>query len=454
MENLFMTHLEVWKNTKESLRKKQPTHAYSTWFEPISSIGLNSGELVLEVPNQFFFEWIQSHYKNVIQNEVNSLYPRSLIIKYTVSPEGSIKNVFIQNFESSKKTNVAQTKRPRLNIKYNFVSFIEGENNQFAKAAAINVADMPGQQAFNPLIIYGGVGMGKTHLLHAIGNAVFNETPNKKIVCASSEKFTLEFISSIQKNRTADFSKLYRNADILLIDDIQFFQGKEQTQEQFFHTFNELFQAGKQIVMTADRYPGEMIGLQDRLLSRFKSGLAVDIQPPDLETRVAIVMEKAEQNGLKLPYDIIELIGTHIKKSVRDLESTIIRLLAHSSLSNKEIDYDLAKKVIKERLGSRVISDLTVEDIVRRVSETTHIKERDIVGASRKMEITEARQISIYLCREILGTPLVSIGMHFGGRDHSTVLHACRVIGNKSKKDQRIGVLVGELKNELSFAIN
>ena len=454
MENLFMTHLEVWKNTKESLRKKQPTHAYSTWFEPISSIGLNSGELVLEVPNQFFFEWIQSHYKNVIQNEVNSLYPRSLIIKYTVSPEGSIKNVFIQNFESSKKTNVAQTKHPRLNIKYNFVSFIEGENNQFAKAAAINVADMPGQQAFNPLIIYGGVGMGKTHLLHAIGNAVFNETPNKKIVCASSEKFTLEFISSIQKNRTADFSKLYRNADILLIDDIQFFQGKEQTQEQFFHTFNELFQAGKQIVMTADRYPGEMIGLQDRLLSRFKSGLAVDIQPPDLETRVAIVMEKAEQNGLKLPYDIIELIGTHIKKSVRDLESTIIRLLAHSSLSNKEIDYDLAKKVIKERLGSRVISDLTVEDIVRRVSETTHIKERDIVGASRKMEITEARQISIYLCREILGTPLVSIGMHFGGRDHSTVLHACRVIGNKSKKDQRIGVLVGELKNELSFAIN
>jgi chromosomal replication initiator protein len=454
VENLFMTHLEVWKNTKESLRKKQPTHAYSTWFEPISSIGLNSGELVLEVPNQFFFEWIQSHYKNVIQNEVNSLYPRSLIIKYTVSPEGSIKNVFIQNFESSKKTNVAQTKRPRLNIKYNFVSFVEGENNQFAKAAAINVADMPGQQAFNPLIIYGGVGMGKTHLLHAIGNAVFNETPNKKIVCASSEKFTLEFISSIQKNRTADFSKLYRNADILLIDDIQFFQGKEQTQEQFFHTFNELFQAGKQIVMTADRYPGEMIGLQDRLLSRFKSGLAVDIQPPNLETRVAIVMEKAEQNGLKLPYDIIELIGTHIKKSVRDLESTIIRLLAHSSLSNKEIDYDLAKKVIKERLGSRVISDLTVEDIVRRVSETTHIKERDIVGASRKMEITEARQISIYLCREILGTPLVSIGMHFGGRDHSTVLHACRVIGNKSKKDQRIGALVGELKNELSFAIN
>jgi chromosomal replication initiator protein len=291
-------------------------------------------------------------------------------------------------------------------------------------------------------------------LLHAIANKIIQEKKKKTVVCASSEKFTLDFISSIQKNRTIEFSKSYRKADVLLIDDIQFFQGKEQTQEQFFHTFNELFHNGKQIVMTADRYPGEMIGLQDRLLSRFKSGLSVDIQPPDFETRVAIVMEKAEKNGLKLPYDIIELIGTHIKKNVRDLEGTIIRLLAHSSLSNQEIDYSLTKKVIKERLGKSSITDLTVEEIVRRVSESTHIKEKDIVGASRKMEITEARQISIYLCREILGTPLVSIGMHFGGRDHSTVLHACRVIGNKTKQDHRVGALVGELKNELSFALN
>ena len=239
----------------------------------------------------------------------------------------------------------------------------------------------------------------------------------------------------------------------MLIDDIQFFQGKEQTQEQFFHTFNELFQAGKQIVMTADRYPGEMIGLQDRLLSRFKSGLAVDIQPPDFETRVAIVMEKAEINGLNLPYDIIELIGLHIKNNVRDLESTIIRLLAHSSLSNQEIDYELAKKVIKERMGSNIVSDLTIEEIVRRVSMITHVSEKDIVSASRKMEIAEARQRSIYLSSEILGTPLVSIGMHFGGRDHSTVLHACRVIEKKAKEDQRISTIVGELKNELSFSM-
>ena len=450
-----MNHLDVWKESKERIKKSQPQHAFSTWFEPIKSIGLSDDDLVLEVPNQFFFEWIQSHYKETIQNEVRRAGGYDLKIKYTVSPEGrEEKNINQKIDDENVWAGKRQIKNKQLNEKYTLASFIEGTNNQFAKAAARNVAESPGKQSFNPLVIYGGVGMGKTHLLHAIGNRVFKEKREKRVVCASSEKFTLDFISSIQKNRTVEFSKSYRKADILLIDDVQFFQGKEQTQEQFFHTFNELFQAGKQIVMTADRYPGEMVGLQDRLLSRFSSGLSADIQPPDFETRVAIVMEKAEQNGLKLSYDIIELIGTHIKKNVRELESTIIRLLAHASLSKKEIDFNLAKQVIKERLGSNIIYDITAEDIVRRVSETTHIKEKEIVGASRKMEIAEARQISIYLCREILGTPLVSIGMYFGGRDHSTIIHACRVMEDKTKKDQRIGKLVGELKRELSFSAN
>ena len=296
--------------------------------------------------------------------------------------------------------------------------------------------------------------MGKTHLLHAIGNGILNTDPRKKIVCASSEKFTLDFISSIQKNKTVEFSKMYRNADILLIDDIQFFQGKEQTQEQFFHTFNELFQSGKQIVLTADRYPGEMVGLQDRLLSRFKSGLAVDIQPPDYETRVAIVMEKAEMNGLKLPYDIIELIGSHIKNNIRDLESTIIRLLAHSSLSNQEIDYELAKKVIKERVGQMSASEVTVEEIIRRVSKVTGVEEGQIVGKSRRAEIVEARQASIYLCRELLGTSLASIGMHFSGRDHTTILHACKVIEEKKRNNKRVAGIVADIKNELSIVLS
>ena len=449
-----MNQAKNWNKVKENLKKTQPQHAYATWFDPLVYIGLNDKTLVVEVPNQFFFEWIQSHYKEIIKNEVNKIYGDSINIKYTVSPEGSEKLTTPIRIVDSPKQKVQNNKNLKINDKYTFSAFIEGTHNQFAKAAALNVSETPGQQSFNPLVIYGGVGMGKTHLLHAIGNKISNNNTQKNIVCASSEKFTLDFISSIQKNKTVEFSKSYRNADVLLIDDIQFFQGKEQTQEQFFHTFNELFQSGKQIVMTADRYPGEMIGLQDRLLSRFKSGLSVDIQPPDFETRVAIVMEKAEINGLKLPYDIIELIGLHIKNNVRDLESTIIRLLAHSSLSNREIDYELAKKVIKERMATSIVSDLTIEEIIRRVSIITRVSEKDIVSASRKMEIAEARQVSIYLCREILGTPLVSIGMHFGGRDHSTILHACRVVEKKSKVDQRISTLVGELKNELSFAMN
>ena len=449
-----MNHSKIWEKSKERIKTSQPLHAYSTWFDPIRSIGLSENELVLEVPNQFFFEWIQSHYKQIIKDEVEAVYRGQIKIKYTVSPEGR-KNETDNSLNEKKPNRKKQYNRNKqLNEKYTLSSFIEGTNNQFAKAAARNVAESPGEQSFNPLVIYGGVGMGKTHLLHAIGNRVFHGERNKRVVCASSEKFTLDFISSIQKNRTVEFSKSYRNTDILLIDDVQFFQGKEQTQEQFFHTFNELFQAGKQIVMTADRYPGEMVGLQDRLLSRFSSGLSADIQPPDFETRVAIVMEKAEQNGLKLSYDIIEFIGTHIKNNVRELESTIIRLLAHSSLAKKEIDFRLAKKVVKERLGSNAIYDITTEDIVRRVSETTHIKEKEIVGSSRKMEIAEARQISIYLCREILGTPFVSLGIYFGGRDHSTILHACRVMEDKTKKDQRIGRLVSELKRELSFSVN
>lgn len=448
-----MNQSKSWKQLKESLKKSQPQHAYATWFEPLTCINLNDDAFVIEVPNQFFFEWIQSHYKEVIEKEASLVLGRDIAVKYTVSPERAQRNTGPAITRPSTNRVENKVRNTNMNDRFTFSSFIEGSHNQFAIAAAQSVCESPGKPSFNPLVIYGGVGMGKTHLLHSIGNKILDSNNQKNIVCASSEKFTLDFISSIQKNKTVEFSKMYRKADVLLIDDIQFFQGKEQTQEQFFHTFNELFQSGKQIVMTADRYPGEMMGLQDRLLSRFKSGLSVDIQPPDFETRVAIVMEKAEVNGLKLPYDIIELIGLHIKNNIRDLESTIIRLLAHSSLSNREIDYELAKKVIKERIGKNVVSDITIEEIVRRVSIITRVSEKDIVSASRKMEIAEARQISIYLCREILGTPLVSIGMHFGGRDHSTVLHACRVVEKKSKEDQRVSTMVGELKNELSFAI-
>lgn len=439
-----------WNNVKTQLRKQLPDHAFNTWFDPIQCIGVTDNELILEVPNQFFYEWIESHYKGIVQQALKSKNADSITVKYTVSPE---------RLKRKEKKPAQGPSRPYgnrsiyLNKNLTFSAFIEGDNNRFARTAAFTVAESPGKQAFNPLIIYGGVGLGKTHLLHAIGNHVVEVLPRLNVVIASSEKFTLDFIASIQKNRTVEFSRSYRKADVLLIDDIQFFQKKEQTQEQFFHTFNELYQAGKQIVLTADRYPGEMHGLQDRLLSRFESGLAVDIQPPDFETRVAILMEKAEQNGLSLPYDIVEFMALHIKKNVRELESTIIRLLAHSSLIKTEIDFPLVRKVVRERVGTRLVSDLTMGDIIRRVAEVTKVSEREIVGNSRRMPIAEARQISMYLCREILGSSLVSIGTHFGGRDHTTILHACRKIEQKIKEEPRVEQMVGTLKKSLTISL-
>jgi chromosomal replication initiator protein len=447
-----MEHTEIWTKTKEKIKASLPSHAYNTWFDPISSIALNNEELVLEVPNQFFFEWIQSHYSKIIKTTINEELEKTITVKYTLAPEKNIETAV--KFKEHEKDlvinrNESREEKPNLNRNFTFGSFIEGANNQFAKAAALSVSESPGKQTFNPLIIYGGVGLGKTHLLQAIGNNIIQNRPNLNIVCASSEKFTLDFISSIQKHKTIEFSKFYRKADVLLIDDIQFFQKKEQTQEQFFHTFNELYQSGKQIVLTADRYPGDMQGLQDRLLSRFRSGLSVDIQPPDLETRVAILLDKAEQNGLELPYDMIEFMAIHIKRNVRDLESTIIRLLAHSSLTNREIDENLIREVVKERVGESMFSDITIEDVVKRVSEMTSVSERDIVGKSRKKQIAEARQIAAYLCKEIIGASLSTIGFYFGGRDHTTILHSCRKVEKLVEENQRIHNQVETIQKEL-----
>jgi chromosomal replication initiator protein len=446
-----MTHDKLWRSVYNELAETLPAHAINTWFEPISPIALSGKELVLEVPNQFFYEWIESHYKQHLINALSRSSEDDASFKFIVSAKKTdlSENIAPQPIQKKQNSFLA----PLLNNNYSFEKFIEGSNNQFAKNAAISVASDPGNSSFNPLIVYGGVGLGKTHLIHSIGNAVLKKTPLANVVLATSEKFTLDFVNSLRKNKTVEFAKQYRSADVLLIDDIQFFRGKEQTQEQFFHTFNELYQAGKQIVLTADRYPAEMQGLQDRLLSRFQSGLVVDIQPPDFEMRVAILMEKAEQNGVDLSYDIFEFIARHIKSNVRDLEGTIIRILARSSLMNQEIDHNLVRDVVKERAGKTITGDLTVEDVVRRVSEVSHVPEKEIVGKSRKMEIAEARQISMYLCRKIIGTSLNNIGVYFGGRDHTTVMHAVKTIDKKQEKIERIGKMVHTLKQEMSLTI-
>ena len=447
-----MNYTKTWQEIYEKLTKSLPDHAIRTWFEPINSIALVENEIVLEVPNQFFFEWIESHYRDELLDAIASVSEKTLGYRFIVSAQKS--KIEQDNIKDPVQKPALNQERTKVNINknYTFDLFIEGSNNQFAKTASEKVADDPGNSAFNPLIIYGGVGLGKTHLIHSIGNKILDKHPGANIVLATSEKFTLDFVNSLRVNKSIEFAKHYRRADVLLIDDIQFFRGKEQTQEQFFHTFNELYQSGKQIVMTADRFPGEMAGLQDRLLSRFQSGLSVDIQPPDFEIRVAILMEKSEQNSVNLPYDIIEFIATHIKSNVRDLEGTIIRILARSSLLNQEIDFNLVRDVVKERVGGDFSTDITVEDVVRRVSEISKISEKEIVGKSRKMEIAEARQLSMYLCRDILGTSLANIGVYFGGRDHTTVIHAVKTIDKKRTKDDRIENTINSLKQELSFS--
>jgi len=448
-----MKHISLWEEILEKINGKLPAHAINTWFNPIVPVGLTGSELLLEVPNQFFYEWIDSHYKKEFLELMPKVNGESLRYRFIVSTDQAKRK--IENFgESPRKQKSLDELAPTINKRYVFDSFIEGSNNEFAKSAAESVAENPGNSSFNPLIIYGGVGLGKTHLLHAIGNNISTEQPRSRVVVVTSEKFTLDFVNSLRKNRTVEFAKQYRNADVLLIDDIQFFRGKEQTQEQFFHTFNTLYQSGKQIVMTADKYPGEMQGLQDRLLSRFQSGLSVDIQPPNFEVRVAILLEKAEQNGIDLDYDITQFIARHIKNNVRDLEGTIIRILAKSSLMNREIDFDLVKDVVKERAGKGFTSDITIEDIVKKVSEVSKVSEKEIVGKSRKMEIAQARQLSMYLCRDIIGTSLSNIGVYFGGRDHTTVMHAVKTINKKTELDEKLKTMISGLRQEFDFSLN
>ena len=455
MENLWKdkvsSYKTLWNKLKKEIKETTNERMFGTWIEPVKPIALNGSILVLELPNQFFYEWIETHYKNQFEKILKEKLKEEIKIQFTIGVESVSSKA--EKITQHKKEAPTQ-KKTNLNKKYIFSNFIEGGCNQFAKAASTSVSEFPGQKGFNPLVIYGGVGLGKTHLLNAIGNQINENHPKLNTVGATSERFTIDFISSIQKNNTITFSQYYRKADVLLIDDIQFLQGKEQTQEQFFHTFNELYQNGKQVVLTADKYPTEMKGLKERLLSRFESGLAVDVQPPDFETRVAILMEKAEQSGLALSYDVIELIATHIKDNVRELESTVIRLLARSSLTKTDINLDLAKNVIIERKGRSLATELTIQEIVKRVSNFTKVPEDKIVGKGRERKIAEARQLSAYLCRDILGSTLVNIGMFLGGRDHTTIMYAYKNIEKRIEKEPRIRKTVNSLKKEFSYILS
>ncbi|HDQ43955.1 MAG TPA: chromosomal replication initiator protein DnaA [bacterium] len=444
----------VWSQCLDRIRESVNTQAYRTWFLPIVPLKVDAQGLTIQVPNQFFYEWMEEHYPHILRDALSN-----------VLGEGAVPLYSVLQGESPAVVSVGTTAwRPKpagqflgeetyLNTRYTFDSFVEGKGNQFAKAAAHAVAEAPGETSFNPLVLYGGVGLGKTHLIQAIGNYAKKHSTGKRIRYLSSEKFTIEFINAIQNNRTTEFSQIYRNADILIVDDVHFFLSKERTQDEFFHTFNALHQKGKQIVLSSDRPPKELRGLEERLVSRFQWGLVTEIQPPDLETRIAILQQKAEFDGLDLSLDIIEFIASNITSNIRELEGALIKLMAYSSLRGVDISLDLVKMVLKDMLEMRR-RDISIEEIQRAVCRYFEIPDDLLRGKSRKKEIAFARQLGMFLCKEMTHYSLKSIGLHFGGRDHTTVIHAVRTIGDITRDpDQtRVRDMVEILRKKIAVA--
>ena len=425
---------EVWGKCLLFIKNRIQETAFQTWFDGVQISSINDDDLTLLVPNKFHYEWLESKYRTLIDEAINSVTSKSLIINYTV-PITSKTPQEIPSF-SKRKKNYPQfqqryNKTKVFNSQYTFNSFIEGKDNQFAKAACESVSDAPGTTPFNPLLIYSPTGLGKTHLLQAIGNKVLKKYPDYQITYLTSERFMLEFISSIQKNKSTDFANQYRSSDILLLDDVQFFEGKEQTQEQFFHLFNDLFEKGKQIVLSVDKHPNELSGIKERLVSRFQSGLMVDIQAPDLETRIAILMNEAEQNNINLSYKITEFIASSITTDIRKMKGVLVRLLAISSLKQVDINMKLVQDVVREMIGDKEFHAINIKEISKYITSKIGVPERLVRGKSRRQEIALARQIIMYLSRELTSLPLSKIGDQLGKRDHSTVVHACKLIEKK-----------------------
>ena len=440
---------ELWDKILSSVKDNVNSHSYATWFKPIKPVKLEEQSLTIQVPSQFFYEWLEQHYSIIMNQALSQCLGPGFKLVYSVIMDSTAQSVQLPSFKSNmpKRTNG----HDNLSDRFTFDSYIEGECNKFAKAASFAVSKSPGKTTFNPLVVYGGVGLGKTHLIQAIGNYAKFHTKANRILYADSERFTMDFINSIQKNKSTEFSSLYRHVDVLIVDDIQFFGNKERTQEEFFHTFNTLYQNKKQIVLSSDCPPKELQGIEDRLISRFQWGLVVDIQRPDLETRQAILQKKAEENGLDIPGEIYHFIATHITANIRELEGALIRLLAYSSLNGEDITLDLTKKLLKDVcvLRSKAIS---IEFIQKITSEYFGFPDDMLRAKTRKKEIALARQLAMFLCKALTEHSLKTIGLHFGGRDHSTVIHAINSIEKSIKTDNKLKEQVNEIKTKIEIS--
>lgn len=454
-----LTATELWSRIQELVQSSVPDHAFHTWIASAKAVASTSDELVLEAQNRFHVEWLEDKFGAVIADAAERVAGRPLTITVSCSATPTPLSVpSLHLDEPGAPTVYAQSTaeappapRPSLNERYTFDRFVVGANNQLAAAASRAVADKPARM-YNPLFLYGGVGLGKTHLMHAIGHQLMATDPSRRICYTSTEEFTNGLVTSIRQGTTAAFRGRYRQMDLLLVDDVHFLEGKESTQEEFFHTFNALYDAQRQIVLTSDRPPHELARLEERLVSRFEWGLVVDMRAPDFETRVAILRKKAEDDGLAIDDEVIDFIATSCTASVRELEGAVIKLLAYSSLTNQELTPQLAhtalRDVLRRRLNEGPVQ--SPERIRELVARRWRVKEDALASRRRTKDITVPRQVAMYLIKETLGLSLSRIGDYFGGRDHSTVIHSIRKVEEGMERDPAFRSLVEAARQELA----
>jgi chromosomal replication initiator protein len=470
---------DLWQKCLEIIRTDISSQSYATWFAPIVPLKFQNNTLTIQVPSQFFYEWLEENYVVVLRKAIDQTIGKRGMLEYSiVVDKGDRKNppitfnlptVNLQATNNHSNHHVSQITPARnpfqfkdldsleldsyLIPKYTFDKFIEGDCNRLGRAAGMAVANKPGLTSFNPLMIYGGVGLGKTHLIQAIGNQIKEEFPDKFVLYVSTEKFTNQFVNAIRNNSIETFINFYLQVDVLIIDDVQFLSGKEKTQETFFNIFNHLHQSGKQIILSSDRAPRDLAGMEDRLLSRFKWGLTADLQQPDFETRIAIIQKKLQDDGIQINFNVLEYLAHSIQTNVRELEGVIISLMAQASLTRKEIDLDLAKSTLKSIVNNQE-KELSVDNILEAITTHFDVDLQTLKGKCRKKENVFPRQVAMFMLKELTNLPLKSIGYHFGGRDHSTVIHAVQSISEAIESDKNVEKTVKKLFNRFNLALN
>ena len=441
---------KIWTKTTKQIRTLLNTETYNLWFSSVQPVSLNQSSITLEVPNEFSEVWLKDNYLELLQDALAQASGRKLNIKFKVAAGGNGAATAPAKPAKGKKT--ASRKASDGDLMFNprntFETFVVGNNNSFAHAAAMAVAQQPGK-AYNPLFLYGGTGLGKTHLLHAIGQHVAGAKKAAKVSYVSSEKFTNEYIAAIQDNQLVKFRKKYRQTDVLLIDDIQFLAGKERIQEEFFHTFNALHEAHKQLVLTCDRPASEIQNLEHRLVSRFEWGLVTDLQPPDVETRLAILRNKVKSMGVEIPEDVLTFLANRIRTNIRRLEGALIRVASYAHLTGKELTNDVVENLLREILQEEGRHTITMEVIQKKVVEKFDLRMADMTSKRRPENIAFPRQIAMYLSRQLTEHSLSAIGEAFGGRDHGTVLHACRLVKDRMEIDANVRQTVHYLEKQL-----